>query len=254
MDADRILRTPWPVDLDPATVPFKTRTATVLRRRGLFEDWSKFNELTHGDVSSWWNTGPITIDDLRSTGNGAIKRHHDEADLLQRLGTDLEIVASEPWAPHVWHDDPRFVEFVPKGAATAYDIATAGTALDRRHLWDHLDSLRAVLGAQAALIPAQAVSQYVEAVSGQHGARLAALLARTGLGGKDPVTGADAGAQLGVTQQRISQIVQQLHRRRDLACPPAGIWMPQLETADRDGWPNDFSEWGIAAVQLFFTN
>ncbi|MCH7668141.1 MAG: hypothetical protein IIC71_02905 [Acidobacteria bacterium] len=145
--------------------------------------------------------------------------------------------------------DPRLSEFFPKCDATDYEIATSGTALKLRHLWEQLDSLRAVLEAQAALPLREAILQYVEAVSGQLGKRLGALLARTGLSGTDPVTGAEAGKMLCVTQQRISQIVRQLHRRTDLARPPAGIWMPQIAAAESDGWRVEFSVRGIEAIR-----
>lgn len=142
VNTSQMLDCSWPTDLDPATVPFKARTVTVLRRRGLFDEWVRFNDLSEAAVLSWWNTGPITVDDLRSTGNEAIRRHHNEADLLQSLKADLETIPAEPWARHIWRQDPRFAEFLPKCDATVYDVAMSGSALDRRYLWEHLDSLR----------------------------------------------------------------------------------------------------------------
>lgn len=127
MDNDLLLDMPWPADLDPATVRFKGRSETVLRRRGLYDDWSLFSELTEGEVSSWWNAGPVTIKDIRTTGNEAIRRHHDTVDLRHRIDTDLAAVALEPWAPHIWHWDPRFAMFVPKGDSTVCDMSTSGT-------------------------------------------------------------------------------------------------------------------------------
>jgi hypothetical protein len=29
---------PWPPDLDPGTVPFRVRTVTILRRKGIWDD------------------------------------------------------------------------------------------------------------------------------------------------------------------------------------------------------------------------
>lgn len=208
MSISSILTATWPSTLDPETVPFKGRTVTVLRRAGLYDDWSRFNGLSESDVMAWWNTGPITVEDLRITGDDAIRRHHDEVGLRRALNADLDAIASQSWAPHVWFHDPRFTEFVPKGNETAYDIATWGTALDRRYLRDRRDALRASTDAQGALSLVEAVAQYVEAISGQHGDRLDALLARTGLGGEDPILGIEAGRRLGVSQQRIHQIVQ----------------------------------------------
>jgi hypothetical protein len=34
-DDGPILDAPWPPDLDPATVPFRVRTVTILRRKGI---------------------------------------------------------------------------------------------------------------------------------------------------------------------------------------------------------------------------
>jgi hypothetical protein len=83
----------------------------------------------------------------------------------------------------VWRHDPRFTRFLPRGDATVSDIATFGSALDRRYLFDRLDGLRTAIDAQAALSLQDAVAEYVGLVSSQHGERLKVLLARTGLNG-----------------------------------------------------------------------
>lgn len=252
MNEKPLLDAPWPPDLDPATVPFNVRTVTVLQRRGLFDDWTRFNDLTEAAVLSWWNAGPVTIVDLRATGNEAIARHHKEADLLRNLEADLAAVAVEPWARHIWYGDPRFAEFVPKDEATVHDIATSGTALDRRMLWEHRTGLGDAVDAQAVLSLSEAVSQYVEVISGQHGRRLDVLLARTGLNGRDPITGIEAGRRLGVSYQRIHQLEQQLLRSRDRASPAAGVWMPQIDDAEQGGWPDSLTDSGIRAIRSLF--
>ena len=105
-------------------------------------------------------------------------------------------------------------------------IATGGAREGQRFLWGHLDGLRAAIDAQAARTVGDAVAEYVEAISGQHGDRLEALLARTGLGGQDPITGAEMAWRLGVSDQRASQITRSLWYHRDRCRPPAGVWMP----------------------------
>jgi hypothetical protein len=229
VDATPILIALWPDDLDPATVPFAKRTATVLERQGIHTNPTLLNRVTATDVLDRWNAGPATVEDLRIVGNDAIRRHHKEAGLLEALVADLSSMASEPWAPHIWYHDPRFARFVPKGDLTVHEIATSGSAVDRRFLWEQRDDLRNAVDAQARLSLLDAISQYVEAVSGQHSKRLEALLACTGLNRRDPITGAQASRLLGVSHQRMYQIVQQLYRARDRACPPEGIWMPQLD-------------------------
>jgi hypothetical protein len=63
VDDTLLLDTPWPDDLDPATVPFRTRSITILRRMGYLDDPSLFNTLTEVEVLSWWNAGVGTVAD-----------------------------------------------------------------------------------------------------------------------------------------------------------------------------------------------
>jgi hypothetical protein len=121
----------------------------------------------------------------------------------------------------------------------------------RRFLWKHRNGLRDAVDAQARLSLLDAVAQYVEAISGQHGERLDMLLAHTGLNGSDAINGTEVARRLGVSHQRVYQIVQQLYRARDRACPPAGIWMPQLDAADEAGWPTGISAEAQTAIRGF---
>jgi hypothetical protein len=98
----------------------------------------------------------------------------------------------------------------------------------------------------------EAVAGYVEAVSGQHGIRLEVLLAYTGLNGLDPISGREAAEALGVTHQNISRIAGQLNRNRDRTRPPAGIWMPQVDAAIAEGWPDGYTTAAIGTIRVFF--
>lgn len=75
MDDAPILNHPWPPNLNPADVPFRSRTVTILRRKGFFGDPTRFDTLTEAEVMSWWSAGVETVDDIRRTGNDAIRRH-----------------------------------------------------------------------------------------------------------------------------------------------------------------------------------
>lgn len=204
MDGGLILDAPWPDDLDPASVPFKTRSETALRRAGFYYNPERFTTLTEADVMGWWNAGAATVADIRFTGNRAIRRHLEEADERSAMNLALAAVAGEAWAPHIWHRDPRFARYVPKGSETVEQIALSGHPNDRRALWCQLDGLRAAVAAQAALSLPDAVAEYVEAISGQHGRRLEVLLARTGLSGHDPALGSQ---RRGTSSRRHSQWV-----------------------------------------------
>ena len=252
MDSAPLLDSSWPEALDPVAVPFKGRTETVLRRAGFYEDPSRFDTLTETEVMEWWNAGVVTVADIRFTANRAIRHHLEETDRRSKMNTALAAVAVEPWAPHIWHRDPRFATFVPKGDDTVNQIATSDHSDQRRSLWNHIEGLRAAVAAQAALSVRDAVAEYVEAISGQHGVRLEALLARTGLNGRDPIYGTTVARMLGVSPARIYQIQDQLERHRVRARPPAGVWMPQVTKAALFGWPDGYTDAGIAATKAFF--
>jgi hypothetical protein len=224
----------------------------VLRRHGLYDDPARFNTLTVAEVAGWTNTGPVTIANIRTIAHAAIRRHHAETDLRARIELEFECVAAEPWATRIWYQDPRFREHLPRGDQTVYDIATAGTAADRQFLFDRLDDFRSAIDTQAAASLDDAVAQYVELITGQHDERLDVLMARTGLGGHDPITAPVAGQRLGVTYQRIHQLVQQLEGHRNRTAAPAGVWMPQINTAVEHGWPDGYTDAGIDAIRSFF--
>ena len=105
---------------------------------------------------------------------------------------------------------------------------------DQRFLWGGLEALRAAIDAQAPLSLPRAVAQYVEGISGQHGYRLEALLARTGLGGQDPITNREMARRLGVSDQRASQIVQRLWYHRDRFRPLPVLGLLSAESGTRD--------------------
>lgn len=126
---------------------------------GFFDDPTLFDTVTEPDVLSWTNAGPKTATDIRATGNEAIRQHHEQATQLPQLLAETAVVAGERWAPHIWHRDPRFAEFLPSVDATVYDIATTGTPEDQRTLWSHLDGVRAAIDAQAARTLGDAVAE-----------------------------------------------------------------------------------------------
>jgi len=207
---------------------------------GFFDDWTLFTTLTEAEVLSWTTAGVGTVADIRTTGNAAIVNYH---------GGSRE---GEPWARHIWDRDPRFKEYLPKGGGTVYGIVTSGTDDDRIFLWDNLEALREAVEVQAALTLPVAVSQYVEAISGQHGERLAMLLAVSGLNGLDPISDSEGSRRIGRSRVRVGQLRRRLFVLRDQARPPAGAWMPQVGVAERDGWPSSYTEAGIKATREYF--
>ena len=123
-DPQAILANPWPYDLKPVDVPFLQRTRTVLERHGLFDGPIIFNTLTAAEVAEWCNAGPVTINDLRTTGNRAIHIHHAQTETRHQLNTVMGEVAAEPWSRHIWSADPRFTEHLPATRTAVHDITT----------------------------------------------------------------------------------------------------------------------------------
>jgi hypothetical protein len=103
-----ILDTPWPPDLDPATVSFQVRTVTILRRKGIWDDMTLLAEISAAEVLSWVTAGVKTVADLRDTGNTAIAAHHTSAPERRRqaieslrIADKLRTLAGESWTAQV---------------------------------------------------------------------------------------------------------------------------------------------------------
>jgi hypothetical protein len=254
-----ILAAPLPPDLDPETVPFRVRTVTILRRKCIWDDMTRLDEISEADVMSWMTAGVKTVADLRETGNAAIAAHRTSAPERRRRAAESRRIADglrrltgESWTAQVWWRDPRFRDLLQRGDVTVREICLSGSSEEQRQLWANLAGLEARVKHLAALPLAEAVAGYVEAISGQHGIRLDVLLAYTGLNGRDPISGREAGEILGVTHQNISRIAGQLQRNRDRARPPGGILIPQVDAAVRDGWPDGYTTATIGTIRVFF--
>jgi hypothetical protein len=63
VDDTLLLDAPWPPGLDPADVPFLTRSVTILRRMGYYDDWRLFNDPAEAEVLSWTTAGVGTVAD-----------------------------------------------------------------------------------------------------------------------------------------------------------------------------------------------
>ena len=217
-----ILAQPWPPDLNPARVPFQRRTITTLQRMGAWDDPARFGELTIEEVAGYWITGPVTIADLLEASEVAIRWHRHES---RELAAAAE---AEPWTRQVWDRDRRFTDLLPRADGTVYDIAVAGHHNDQRHLHRTLPALRRRVAELAAEPRDAALIRYVSANTDQSRPRTVALLQHLAL--LTPViSGSKAGRQLGVSQQRIHQLVGQIRHRIAQTQPPgsATAWLPQ---------------------------
>ncbi|MCZ6663152.1 MAG: hypothetical protein O6951_09565 [Actinobacteria bacterium] len=216
-----ILDKPWPSDLDPARVPFRQRTIIVLKGMRLWDDMTRVDELTVDDVAGYWVTGPVTVKDLITSGNEAIEWHHNQPARLQQAVMD-------GWTRQVWRLDLRFRDLLPEVDATVHDIAISGHHSDQRYLVKTLPKLQKRLDKFAKESRDDALIRYVSANTGQSRQRTTRLLQSLGL--LEPtITGSEAGRQLGVSPQRIYQLVGRIRHRIEHAQPPNGAapWLPQ---------------------------
>jgi hypothetical protein len=220
-----ILAEPWPSDLDPARVPFRQRTITVLKRMRLWDDMTRIDKLSADDIAGYWVTGPVTVNDLITSGNEAIEWHHNQPARLEQVPTD-------DWTGQVWRRDLRFRDLLPDVDATVHDIAISGHHTHQRHLLNTLPKLQKRLDEFARESRDEALIRYVATNTGQSRQRTTRLLQSLGL--LEPtITGSEAGRQLGVSPQRIYQLVGQIRHRIEQAQPPNGAapWLPQDPTA-----------------------
>ncbi len=220
-----ILAEPWPGDLDPSRVPFRQRTITVLKGMRLWDDMTRIDELTVDDVAGYWVTGPVTVNDLIISGNEAIEWHHNQPARLEQVTTD-------DWTRQVWRRDLRFGDLLPEVDATVHAIAISGHHTHQRHLLKTLPNLEKRLDKFRRESRDDALIRYVSTNTGQSRQRTTRLLQTLGL--LEPtITGSEAGRQLGVSPQRIYQLVGQIRHRIEQVQPPNGAapWLPQDPTA-----------------------
>ncbi len=220
-----ILAEPWPVDLDPSRVPFRQRTITVLKGMRLWDDMTRIDKLSVDDIAGYWVTGPVTVNDLITSGNEAIAWHHNQPARLEQVTTD-------DWTRQVWRRDLRFRDLLPGVDATVHDIATSGHHTHQRYLLNTLPKLEIRLDKFANESRDEALIRYVSANTGQSRQHTTRLLQSLRL--LEPtITGSEAGRQLGVSPQRIYQLVGQIRHRIEQAQPPDGAasWLPQDPTA-----------------------
>jgi hypothetical protein len=182
---------------------------------------TRIDTVTEADVAGFWNTGPTTVADLIESGNVAISWHHSEARQLAK------VVARDYWTRQVWRRDRRFTNLLPAVDATVYDIGVAGRHDHQRHLYRRLPAIRKRLDKLLGDSPTEALIRYVAMNTGRTRGRTVVLLQRVGL--LEPaLSGTEAALRLGVSQQRVHQLVEQLqHRVRRLQPPGERAWLPQ---------------------------
>ena len=146
----------------------------------------------------------------------------------------LAATAQESWSHRVSELDPRFAPLLPPGAGTVFERIDAlfsglPTAFfsDESALEASIHKVRAKIERMGAMRLEDALRGYLRGLSRVSGARLDALVARFGWGGRPPLTLEEAGAKAQLTRERIRQIQARTLTR----VPPHAVIMPALDRA-----------------------
>jgi hypothetical protein len=226
-----ILNQRWPLDLDPAQAGFKTRTITILRRHGYWDDPTRLDALTGDEFLAIETVGPVVLADLVEKGNAAIEWHENLPPDQRRRHSliihwdaadrqKLRRLADRVWTHQVWRRDPRFADLLPEVDATVAEIATSGSLDDRKALLRNLLLLQDRLAYYRSRRE-ESLRVFVSGITGQTGKRLEVLLAMVGFT-QPRITQKDGARRLGVSRSRTQQLVKQLWRAWDKAAPTGG--------------------------------
>lgn len=247
---------PWPIGLDPGSIPWRARTWNCLTRANLHLDRGRLSRLSFGELYAIKGMGAVSVVDFATTAEAAINRFEAAA---EKEGKDVSAmvasVSGESWVEAITPDDPRFAryfegwegadsEFVDIAQADA-DAAALSSSFDLSGLTDVLallglrsrDALRSLLvrvGHIQQMPLDVALRDYVEALrSGGSGrvpdpARVDMLLARFGLDGTaEPVTLQEGAERLNVTRERFRQIQEAALKWK----PDHPVYLPALDRA-----------------------
>jgi Sigma-70, region 4 len=226
---------PWPLDLDPGTVPWTRRTRNCLLRSGLGDNPLRLSQLTYGDLLAMPQMGPRSVLDFAVTAEMAIDRIERGQHIPDELTELARKVLRAPWAEFISGEDPRFSDLLPNDSRTLAD------RLDEIQLSSEAIATAEEGHALALVLPSiveritrieespldVALHEYVAALSGLQGARLDALLQRFGFDGRPPRTLQYAADVMGVTRERVRQIQTRVTEKR----PSHPIFLPALDRA-----------------------
>lgn len=228
-----------------ATLELAPRTRNALIRAGLVSG-GRLQPTTVGRVLSLPAFGALslldlitalTVDDRNTPPARTESRDGDPCEGRRRPSPAVAAAAGrlkrKSWADDVTADDPRLGTALAALAPAASSARTAAELLVER-VYTPGEARRTVGAVNRFLAEADGLQrspletelkQTVVALMKDERATKA-VLARTGLGGQDPVTLEAAGQPIGVTRERVRQLERKL---RDGIGSRAGIWTPTLE-------------------------
>lgn len=228
----------WPLTLDPAGLPFTSRTRNCLDRAGLLKDRALMKGLTFAQLFDIPAMGVVSVLDFACVSEAAMDlvAEYQLIDTAAASGASTDALVKaidKSWAGQVSAMDPRFADVLPPGEGTVFErieqltaeptvdpsaeevLASAVVAVERR------------AGEIASASLDEALKEFARALSGFQGRKLEALLARLGWSGEPPSTLEQAGRLMGVSRERMRQLQERVEKR----IPEHQVFMPSLDRA-----------------------
>lgn len=236
------VRGPWPLGLNPGSVPWSRRTRNALIKAGLYGTDQVTTNITFGQFLAIPGAGVLSALDFASTLEAAI-RQFGEAESIAAAALDpaaresaLVEAAEQPWAAEVSGDDPRFrtllrvvqgmsfrdyihrllesSDVTSEAPMVAELVTRLGDVQTRVRQIEQLNLEDALSGLLAGIVPEQK--------------RRNAISRRLGWSGKPPRTLEATGRELGLTRERIRQLQSNVLKRLPKA---HAVFLPALDSA-----------------------
>jgi len=259
IEALKVFPSRWPPALSASSLPWANRTRNCLERSGFLADRGSLSELTYGRLLDVPSMGIVSVLDFACVSEAAMNQRvrltQDSPDSRERdagsgapTGSDPLVEAIDaPWADQVSAQDPRFADLLPPGDGTVFERIEQITGQPQedigaeRELAEAVAAIERRIEEMSRLTLDSALTQFLEALSGFHGAKLEALSARLGWSGAPPITLEEAGNMVGVSRERM----RQLQKRTTDRLPQHAVYMPSLDEAlelVRDQAPLDLED------------
>lgn len=245
------LSQPWPVGLDPGSVPWKSRTHNAIARAGLLANRNLLSQLTFGDLYGLNGMGAMSVIDFATTAEAAIDRFEAVSDTEAEEAPEiLGSLVGEQWIDTVMPDDPRFAQYfmgslLPKrhfddieadadASGLKPDLINVSVLLHGLHSRDVFSALLNQVRAIQQMPLDMALRDYVAALcfngtnKSRDSMRVEMLLARFGLDGTSRrATFQECADLLKKTRERCRQIQDDALSQK----PSHPVYMPALDHA-----------------------
>ncbi len=209
---------------------------------GRLVEGGQLRPMTLGQLWRLPNFGAVSLLDVLTAVEAAEARRVDGGNggdttrtRSRAVRSAAEALARKRWASAITADDPRLGSQLAIRDSHARTVREAAEALaDATYTPSSAKRTAALLREFTArvdglrkLMLEDELEQVVDALTERPSAR-AAVVARAGLGGGEPVTLEEAGRSIGVTRERVRQLEK---RFKDRVAACSGIWTPVLDKA-----------------------